>query len=192
VERSNVGELVDLRTERRERRDAAYRSQLGQHLQGLGSQVISGDFDAGSPYAVVTVVLTDNGPQVAACGLQGRGDLALLGWTLRAMNQSYELAELLDQTTGWDPNEELLDRYEGHRDRASLRALADQAGQDAKPWYCEHCERRFGTERGANTHERNCRYNPGAKRYGPDGTYDPVLRDDGRVKGWQRRSRSHG
>ena len=36
------------------------------------------------------------------------------------------------------------------------------ASMREKPWVCDHCERRYKTERGANQHERRCYSNPHA------------------------------
>lgn len=45
------------------------------------------------------------------------------------------------------------ERSKKHKASADTRSAA---AKSEKPWVCDHCDRRFETERGTNQHERAC------------------------------------
>lgn len=64
-------------------------------------------------------------------------------------------------------------------------ALAER--EAAMPAVCEFCNRRFATERGLATHQRDCYHNPAAKRYAASGDMEPIYQD-GKIVGAQMKT----
>lgn len=63
------------------------------------------------------------------------------------------------------------ERAKRHKASADARS---EAAKSEKPWVCDHCDRRFETERGANQHERGCirgtrEHHAAGRRRTPDG-----------------------
>ena len=181
--------VLSLTSARRHRQDAPTNSTaINRWLLALAGQIGKRP----RVHGVIVVVLDDGPPRVAINGVEKAADLAEAA---RALSDAVDWCSSYTRTyavKGMEPAERTMAGWVAWRwwGRLYEQARAEDAKRSERrhrPWTCEHCERRYTSQRRAETHEAICLKNPHSKRFGPDGDLLASKNEDGRVVGWQRR-----
>lgn len=178
-----IGDTAMLTQHRRRSGATLLRAKVAEGLRKLAGYIAKNQLQAGSPHAAFVVLLTDDEPVLTWYGDVDWDDLR----TASCVMHDASMARYRSQ---WGKDRTIADRVsDGWRQRQKheARRVQKQAAEaDEKPWMCEHCDRRFKTERGANQHERGCWKNPQARQYQPGGGYRMHTTDDGQFGGFYR------
>lgn len=170
----------------RKRLDTEGRSKLAGALRTIAGAIEGDLLAAGHPYAVAVAILTDDLPTAWVRGVVDRDDVAALQRTFEGIHASFWQAPKEGEALK-AAEQVVQERHRRHLAVEAHHAAEQAADLAARPWSCEYCRRRFGTERGARQHEARCWRNPGSSRYGPNGKFRPLQVRDGIAHGYERK-----
>lgn len=181
-----IGSTALLAEHRKRANGPAIRAAIGGKLNRLASLIARDDInvdgeDACPATAAFVVIITEGQPILTWAGEVSWDDLATARNVLSDANLARYSYAGEEQSIGDRVREGWLQR----RRHSAMQAQRMAEAANAKPWQCEHCDKRYATERGAKQHERGCYRNPGARQYQPGGGYVMNTRDDGTFAGFQ-------
>lgn len=175
---------VSLRRARLEATGTNIRAKIGARLAKLAGFIAQGKIDT----RAVVVVMLD---------VDGRPDVEMMGsmrwkevWEAFSIIKQVGHRAEHDQSVVDNFTEHLSEEWDKRRWLEEHHAQQRREAEAPYKWQCEHCPKKYRTERGAKQHEARCWRNPGARQYGPDGDSEPVI-EGGKITGhFQRGTRA--
>ena len=130
--------------------DAEGRLRLAAGLHSIARAIERDDLEAGRPFGVAVVILTDELPSAWVQGLVDRDDVMALHRSFSAIGGGFFRPKDAEPKTF---EQIVQEAHRRHLAYEAQRRLDQQAAMEASPWSCEYCRRRFKTERGAKQHQ---------------------------------------